>query len=202
MTTQRGIVYVAELIDANDPGRLTARFAAHWELLSGEAWRVGPEGVTVEEALAWARRNADIVLIRLGGDDRFYSAGNERQSDLEQWPEEGMVIPPRPTGTRPDETQRTRGWSVEATVRNLALTSDVAADIEGAISRLTAISEASTTLSGEALAIKCVVTAEGAEAAARFADHAVEQAVRQAMGTDLREKRLLDIIVRVHFDDR
>ena len=85
---------------------------------------------------------------------------------------------------------------------NLALTSNMAADIEGAISRLTATSDTSTTLSGEALAIKCVVTAEGAEAAVRFVDHAVEQAVRQAMGTSVQEKGLLDITVRVHFDDR
>jgi hypothetical protein len=44
---------------------------------------LGPTGVGPEEAIAWARRRAGRVTVRVGGD--FYTAGSEAVRDLPTW---------------------------------------------------------------------------------------------------------------------
>ena len=45
---------------------------------------IGPRGVGPDEAIAWARRRAERVTVRVGED--FYSAGSEAVRDLPSWP--------------------------------------------------------------------------------------------------------------------
>jgi hypothetical protein len=72
--------WVAEspvLFDGDVPGR----FSAHWEERRGPAepermlrHGAGPRGVSLQEALAWARNAAPRVILRIGNDQEF-SAG-------------------------------------------------------------------------------------------------------------------------------
>lgn len=93
-----GTSFVME--DWDDDGRPSGRFAAHWESDDGEDHREGPEGVPVDEALAWAREQASAVSVRTGEDDE-YSAGAEDLPDVpRRWPEGGLTFAPRPRATR------------------------------------------------------------------------------------------------------
>jgi hypothetical protein len=74
-----GIVYVGEEMDA---AFWTGRFSVHWE--SGAEHEMGPRAVSLEEALAWARARADVVLVR-PGDDGYYSAGPKRADEFPVW---------------------------------------------------------------------------------------------------------------------
>jgi hypothetical protein len=99
-----GTVYVAEDFDDEDLTRLTATFSAHWESDEGDGFEPGPEGVSAEEAIAWGRRHADVVLILLGGEDEHFSAG-VRQPEGEPfpaWPAGGIEVRPRPIGSPRD----------------------------------------------------------------------------------------------------
>jgi hypothetical protein len=81
----RGTVFIAEDI-GDAPYELTGRFTAHWEASEGNEHRDGPQGVPVEEAIAWGRAQSDTVLVRRGVEDIFYSAGTG-QTSLPVWPE-------------------------------------------------------------------------------------------------------------------
>jgi hypothetical protein len=74
-----GTAYVSEYLDA---AFWTGRFNAHWE--GGAEHEEGPRSVSLEEALAWARARADVVLVR-PGDDGYYSAGARRADEVPVW---------------------------------------------------------------------------------------------------------------------
>jgi hypothetical protein len=80
---QPGIVFIAEDIASDDVYLLTGRFSAHWEASDGPEHRDGPEGVPVEEAIAWGRARADVVLVRLADEDFHYSAGTRQPLPVE-----------------------------------------------------------------------------------------------------------------------
>jgi hypothetical protein len=81
----------------------------------GESWPFamlpGPDGVTIEEALGWARAHADKVSVRVG--DTHYSAGREPIRSLPAWT--GADPEPRPAkrdGPRRGFRAEARtGWS-------------------------------------------------------------------------------------------
>jgi hypothetical protein len=79
-------VYIAELEDFEGSSILTGRFRAHVE---SEDDGLGEEieDVSADEAIAWGRERADVVLIRTGDSD-YYSAGAENPDldDLPEWP--------------------------------------------------------------------------------------------------------------------
>jgi hypothetical protein len=87
----------------------------HWEDRSRD-WRQGPEGVDVDTAIEWGRQHADVVLVNVAGEGVLYSAGtrNYRDEDVVPWPDQGIVIRPRPIGTSLDGTVQERAWDVEA----------------------------------------------------------------------------------------
>jgi len=62
------------------------RFSAHVECEEDGPFShvVGPTGVGPEEAIAWARRRAERVTVRVGVD--FYTAGSEAVRNLPSWP--------------------------------------------------------------------------------------------------------------------
>jgi hypothetical protein len=90
----QGTVFIAEEIDPQDFYWLSGTFSAHWE--SGEDFRDGPRGVPAEEALAWGRRQADRVLIRLADSDVYHWAGRAPNPNAKYppWPE-GRIVRPR-----------------------------------------------------------------------------------------------------------
>ncbi len=85
-----GIVYISELDDSPTPA-----FHCHWE--SGDASgpflvEQGPRYARAEDAIAWGRERADVVLIRVGPlPQKYYSAGT-RLPPCEELP----IWPPRP----------------------------------------------------------------------------------------------------------
>jgi hypothetical protein len=79
-----GRVWIAEDFDREEFGFLTGLFSAHWEGPDDQR-KQGPRSVPVEEALAWGRGRADVVLIR-SGESNYFSAG-VRQPEGEKLPE-------------------------------------------------------------------------------------------------------------------
>jgi hypothetical protein len=69
---KRGAVWVTEEEDFDH--FLTGRFGTSWS--AGDAHESGPEGVSLDVALVWAREQAPSVIVCLG-DERF-SAGDSR----------------------------------------------------------------------------------------------------------------------------
>jgi hypothetical protein len=114
-----GVVLVGEDFDLDDAFRLTGLFAAHWEALDGQTYLRGPEGVPVEEAIAWGREHADVVLVRLGDEDEPYSAGDKPpDSDpIRQWPRDGLLVRARPVGAALDGSEQVVTYALESTVR-------------------------------------------------------------------------------------
>jgi hypothetical protein len=102
------IAFVGEQFELEDSSRLSGRFDVHWEALDGEDHGDGPEGVSVDEAIAWGRQHARFVSVRVGDSDAQYSAGELDLSDLADrdderypsWPADGMISVPALWGLR------------------------------------------------------------------------------------------------------
>jgi hypothetical protein len=82
-----GTVWIAEDFDPDEFGFLTGLFSAHWEGPNDEN-EPGPQSVPVDEALAWGRGMADVVLIR-AGESGYHSAGAAQPDgrELPEWQE-------------------------------------------------------------------------------------------------------------------
>jgi hypothetical protein len=118
---EAGTVHIAELGDENDGGRLTGLFIAHWESDEGHALIEGPDGVSVDDAIAWGRERSDAVIVQVGyGYDGFYSAGDRDLtydgSDEEDpvpilpWPAGGLRIAARPQQSALDGSEQDVLW--------------------------------------------------------------------------------------------
>jgi hypothetical protein len=108
-----GLAFVTEMCELEDASRYSGLFAARWESDDGTKLRDGPEDVPVDEALAWAREQAPIVIVQVGGgEDGMYSAGTSEllEDGVQPWPVEGLVIAERPEGSALDGSEQ----SVEA----------------------------------------------------------------------------------------
>lgn len=153
----------------------------------------------MSEAIAWARRQAEVVLVRVGLNDPLYSAGEREPPDLscERWPEQGMVVRARPLGVAPQGDQQLVAWSVRALVR-LPSPADIrtARRVEEALTEAEEIDRASVQAHASALAIDCKLRAGGMTKAALRADALVEEAVFSTMPS-LRDRGLLDLSVDV-----
>jgi hypothetical protein len=77
MGERPGIVLIAEDPEGDDSYSWSGRFSVRWESADGESFMRGPDGVSAEEAIRWGREHADVVLIRPGDSDAYYSAGME-----------------------------------------------------------------------------------------------------------------------------
>jgi hypothetical protein len=87
-----------------DPGDVlcwTGLFSTHWESDNGHEFRAGPDHVSVDEAIAWGRAQADVLLVRvgdgdLGGDDEGHFSAGARHAHPEMpvWPE-GLEVTAR-----------------------------------------------------------------------------------------------------------
>ena len=82
---RRGIVYIAQ--DLDERGERRDFFSGHWELPDPPtSLEHGPGWTDAEEALAWGRERAPVVLVRLGS--QYYSAGDAEPEgkNLPRWP--------------------------------------------------------------------------------------------------------------------
>lgn len=90
-----GTVFIGEDFDDEDPWVWPGRFSAHWEADDGSEFVQGPKGVSLDEAIAWGRSRGDVVLVRPGDSDVYYSAGTSHPTDdsddLPVWPERATV---------------------------------------------------------------------------------------------------------------
>jgi hypothetical protein len=118
-----GTVFVAEMVEIDDAGRMSGLFSAHWEIEDERRSIDGPEDVTLEEALAWGRARSDAVLVQVGGGvDGFYSAGardltydGSDEDDSEPilpWPDGGLKVAARPMQTALDGSEQIVLWRV------------------------------------------------------------------------------------------
>jgi hypothetical protein len=116
------IAFVGEQFEVEDAFRFSGRFDVHWEALEGEGHGDGPQGVAVDEAIAWGRQHARFVSVLVGASDTQYSAGELDLSDLGErddqrypsWPAEGMLIRARPMGAPRDGSVQEVDWLIEA----------------------------------------------------------------------------------------
>lgn len=98
---KRGVVFIAPVDLAPANGEMVspaARFYGHWEAAGGGGIiELGPQGDDgdwwegAEDAIAWARQRAPVVVIRLGSrDDTYFSAGEVDVVDagrpMKKWP--------------------------------------------------------------------------------------------------------------------
>jgi hypothetical protein len=101
-------VFVEELEDPNQ-GRLLGRFAARFE----PAWQVTAEraeGLTIDEAIAWGRTRAGLVLVTFGRRVELWSAGATPHWSYPRWPPPDLPpLVPRPI---PSEDREDLTWAV------------------------------------------------------------------------------------------
>lgn len=149
-----GTAYIAEMFEVEDSGRMSGLFCAHWEIdadaASGPRSVDGPEDVTLEAALAWARERSDAVLVQVGGGEAFYSAGvtdltydgddEDDPTPILSWPEEGLVVASRPVESALDGSEQIVLWRIHmrdmpldvwARVAELVAADDLVVRIEG-----------------------------------------------------------------------
>lgn len=112
-----GTVLITELED-EALGRFSGRFVAHWESVDSEGVIGGPEGVSIEDAIEWGRRQSDKISVLIGDDDIPYSAGAHVLEGHKMWPLGGISVSARPWGAPVDGSRQTVGWSFRATVEN------------------------------------------------------------------------------------
>jgi hypothetical protein len=93
-----GIVFVGEEFDDEDVTMWPGRFLATWQSDDGDSHIEGPTGVSADEAIAWGREHAEVVLIRLGDSGEYHSAGTKQptgwDAPLRVWPP-GTEVPRR-----------------------------------------------------------------------------------------------------------
>ena len=83
---------VYELRDEDDLDYLTGSFETRWTPMRGAGAYDGPWGISLEEALAWGRERAAVILVHLDSDE-WYSAGPEARKGV-------PTLPPDFTPTR------------------------------------------------------------------------------------------------------
>jgi hypothetical protein len=89
---REGSVWIAE--QSEEDFVLTGRFFGH--LTDGDRMVETFEDLDAEQAIAWGRARAAVVLIRPGDGD-YYSAGSHNPDPQRRppWPPEGLVLKPR-----------------------------------------------------------------------------------------------------------
>jgi hypothetical protein len=91
-----GTAYVGERVSDGPEAWASGRFDAHWESADGSSMRPGPDDVSIDVALSWARAEAAQVFVTtLTGE--VYSAGAVQIEGTPDWPAGGLVFERRPT---------------------------------------------------------------------------------------------------------
>jgi hypothetical protein len=200
------IAFVGEEFELEDASRLSGRFYVHWEAIDGQAHGVGPEDVSVDEAIAWGRQRARYVSVRVGVGETHYSAGELNLADLENrdgqpypaWPAGGMLIRPRPMGAPLDGSVQEVDWLIEARVVNLPKQGeDELVRLRAALESDGRLRVVELSASGERswirrflrareadMRVRCIVRARGAMPAVLYIDRSVEDALAVVLPGD------------------
>jgi hypothetical protein len=118
--TEEPVVYIDRLyddpFDRPQPWRRRRRDASEhheWTTTTGGTAGLDEESGfdTVDEAIAWGRERAEVILVRLGSDlEAIYSAG--RRHATENTDGSGWQFPPWPPATWPDYSGPSEpGWA-------------------------------------------------------------------------------------------
>jgi len=180
------IAYAAEAPDAEEPGRLSGRFGVHWESEDGKEHGEGPEYASAEEAIAWARRHAARVLVRIDADTHF-SAGELPLDDddgtpLPAWPEQGVLLRPRPWGSPLDGSVQEVDWQVRAELDDpLMLGPSVAEHLHAALSGDPRIHSVHVTASEQRTTVACAFLARNPWLVTLAANRILSAALRAAV---------------------
>jgi hypothetical protein len=82
----------------------TGTFTAVWESDPPGRYCDGPDRVPIDEAIAWARAHADVVIVRVGNGDfggdnegHFSAGARLAEHQMPVWPD-GMKVAARPYG--------------------------------------------------------------------------------------------------------
>ena len=78
-----GVVFIAEEFDRENPTMWSGRFFATWQSDDGASRLEGPRGVSADEAIAWGREHAEVVLIRLADSHEYQSAGIRQATEFD-----------------------------------------------------------------------------------------------------------------------
>lgn len=194
----KGIAVISEL-EADEPGRLTGRFVAHWESETGREVIDGPAGVSIDEAIAWGRRHAKLVSVLLGDEDVPYSAGKQDLPGeaVRAWPKEGMVIRARPFGTPLDGSEQEASWRLSSAVRLQTSDRGVASRLKAILARDPRVETAGVEVSAAGIMVTCRFRARGIGIATVEVDRLVEHAVLTILPS-LRRAGQLDITTTAH----
>jgi hypothetical protein len=193
-----GIVFVGEEFDEDDFDMCTGLWSAHWE--DGPEYRQGPRRVSAQEAIAWGRDQADVVLVRSADSDVHYSAGARRPE-----PEESSDFPPWPEG---QELPRRRASGLEYLDRAPSAApvlwrvrggGTLPGDVDSFVTSCASTLRADDTVADVLVAPRVtddngyewvfVVRAATVDDAEVLAEHAIDRAVDRAFQTALRELR-------------
>jgi hypothetical protein len=152
--------WVAEHVDAE----FTGRFHVHWESLDGQDHGEGPEEASLAEALAWARRHAAGVFVRVGHHEHYWAGDGPAPADdldLLPYPEGGLEVVRRPIATRWEAAVATQG------------SRDLAERIRERLTAGAGITAVAVEQRDRELVVTCVLAAATAEEAARVVDAAL-----------------------------
>jgi hypothetical protein len=182
VSKRAGEVFVAEDFEPTDAFRPSGKFSAHWQ--DGQGGHVtGPEGVSVNEAIEWGRRMAPVVLVRLGDEDEFYSAGDDQPDPpVRDWPTTGMVVRSRPDESARDGSEQIVTWALESTVQTGEEHAPELRQLREEIRRDARLEEVKVERAGRGtFIVRYTVRANGGDGAAQVGDEVVSRAVKNLM---------------------
>lgn len=187
------VALVTELGDPNDVGRYSGLFAAHTDDPSGAESKMGPVDVPVEEAIAWGRAQAEVVLVQVGGgDDGEYSAGSREALDkrTRPWPPHGLKIAARPERSALDGSEQVVAWKIRA---EAAVPPAVAEEVISVLAKNETVADAGAALESRNQ-IEFILQARGATPALKIGWRLFRSAVADVLGPKNLEGTWLHIL--------
>ena len=142
--------FVYENGDDDEGSRQSGLFSAHWQERSTRAHGEAPEtDMELDEALAWARGQATSVQVQIDG--VIFSAGeddetSEGDDDVFPWPQDGLVVRPRPMYTPFDGSVQRRYWGFRSGIEAAGASEELAGTLQEALSRQPGARHVSATL--------------------------------------------------------
>ena len=186
---KRGTSFVGENFEEDEGGRAAATFDVHWEAGDGEESKHGPTAASIEEAIAWGREQASVVIVLLL-DDTMYSAGDlpaqGEEGPLSPWPDDGLVIRPRPIDSPLDGSVQEVSWPFTGRLRQAGITEEVRQAIEAQVRADDRVDSFELIPRRQAIRkreweVRLALTARGTTTAILAADALISRAVAEAL---------------------
>lgn len=192
---EHGYVLVTEMIDADDAGRFSGLFAAQWESDDETRSRMGPQDVSLDDAIAWGREQSDVVLVQVGGgEDGYYSAG-KRSNDGTPLLPRYLKVAARPRGAPLDGSEQVVPW---VAMVDLVADPSTAQQLVNHLRRDTRIETVDQSAHGIKVSLEIGLRATGTRAASR----AVWRALDAALSRSDLPVALADLSIRIRGIER